>query len=113
MKEKTMGVLNGQHGKANNCMLTWNDGLGALYMQGTASLWINLWANAENQMNIQKLSTVRIADDRIFNIYTVIPPTLGGFRGELSFPRDHQVEQRPEPYLLSVVPAISIQMVAD
>ena len=33
----------------------------------------------------------------IFNIYTVIPPTLGGFRGELSFPRDQQVEQRPEP----------------
>ena len=32
-----------------------------------------------------------------FNIYTVIPPTLGGFRGELSFPRDQQVEQRPEP----------------
>ena len=34
---------------------------------------------------------------RIFNIYTVITPTLGVLRGELSFPQDKQVEQWPEP----------------
>ena len=33
----------------------------------------------------------------IFNIYTVITPTLGVLRGELSFPQEKQVEQWPKP----------------
>ena len=64
MKEATLRRIQNDHGpkSEHDCKLTWTSGVGAIYVVGPPSIWTNLWANAENQMNMLKLQDLKFAD---------------------------------------------------
>ena len=60
MKEATLRRIQNDHGPKSeyDCKLTWTSGFGATYVAGPPLIWTNMWANAENQMNMMKLKDV-------------------------------------------------------